>query len=245
MELGPKGYFFWIIIIIIVIFIMWLFWGGNKEIEPLGIQPFVDLGIPLSFPPQLIPDRSARSPASERHIFIAESPKSQTEVSVRSFDSESSVTESESDSESSVVSHCTVNDTRRFKSIGEELTCKAFEKIIGRRVKNNYRPDFLKNPETGRNLEYDCYDSIDKIAIEYNGSQHYRYTPRFHKTEQSFHDQVYRDDLKLKLSKKSGIMLIRVPYTVDVCNKNGKYDSRITKDERYRRIKSYLHSVLK
>ena len=35
------------------------------------------------------------------------------------------------------------------------------------------RPNWLKNYETGYNLELDCYNDELKVALEYNGEQHY------------------------------------------------------------------------
>jgi hypothetical protein len=76
------------------------------------------------------------------------------------------------------------------------------------------RPDFLRHPETGRCLELDLYCEELKIAVEYNGRQHYEYTPHFHTSPLDLHDQMQRDQLKLKLCRKHGIKLIVVPYTV-------------------------------
>lgn len=144
----------------------------------------------------------------------------------------------------------TMVDGRRFRSVGEELCCEIFEAYIGRYVHTSYRPNFLKNPETGHNLEYDCYDAVGQIAIEYNGSQHYKYTPRFHENEQKFHDQVYRDRLKLDLSTQYEIVLIRVPYIIDTADpcptelSGYKYNPRIKRDQRRTRIREYLHPIL-
>ena len=83
------------------------------------------------------------------------------------------------------------------------------------------RPDWLKNPMTGKNLELDCYNDELSIALEYNGKQHYKYTPRFHKSMEEFELQVYRDILKKKLCNKNGVDLIIVPYTVqkeEICS---------------------------
>lgn len=83
------------------------------------------------------------------------------------------------------------------------------------------RPEWLKNPMTGRNLELDCYNDELSIALEYNGKQHYKYTPRFHKSTEEFELQVYRDILKKKLCNKNGVDLIIVPYTVqkeEICS---------------------------
>ena len=114
---------------------------------------------------------------------------------------------------------------RKFGSISEKITVKIFEEFLGYQVETNIRPNFLKNPETGRNLELDMYDQITKIAIEYNGQQHYKYLPKFHKDENEFYKQVKRDELKMKLCQENGINLISIPYTIDSAriNKNGDF----------------------
>jgi hypothetical protein len=53
-----------------------------------------------------------------------------------------------------------------------------------------------------------------KLAIEYSGKQHYHYTPYFHKNEQAFFDQQYRDNIKERKCRENGINLIVVPYTI-------------------------------
>lgn len=137
----------------------------------------------------------------------------------------------------------------KFRSIGEELTCRAFEALIGRRVQYNIRPDFLRN-KTGYNLEYDCYDPVSKVAIEYNGRQHSEFVPYFHKTEDKFHAQVERDRTKMRLSEKEGVRLIVVPHTVDTCERdptkaNGYRNIRLDKEDRYARIRSFIERELR
>ena len=82
------------------------------------------------------------------------------------------------------------------------------------------RPDFLNNPVTGgsQNLELDCYSPQLKLAVEYNGIQHYKYTPYFHKNNESFHNQKYRDELKRRMCRDNMITLVEVPYTVKTEN---------------------------
>jgi hypothetical protein len=91
------------------------------------------------------------------------------------------------------------------KRVIEEITQKHFIK---------HRPDFLKNEITGKNLELDCYNDELKLAIEYNGIQHYEYTPVFHKNKDSFYNTKYRDKMKETLCHENGVKLIVVPYTV-------------------------------
>lgn len=74
------------------------------------------------------------------------------------------------------------------------------------------RPDWLKNKE-GNNLELDIYNDELKLAIEYNGIQHYKYSEFFHKSIEDFNKRVEDDKLKVKLCELNNIDLIVVPYT--------------------------------
>lgn len=76
------------------------------------------------------------------------------------------------------------------------------------------RPDFLKNPETKKNLEIDCYNHDLRLGLEYNGVQHRTFTPYFHKTVEDFNKQVKRDKYKMMTLSKLGIKMIYVPDTV-------------------------------
>jgi hypothetical protein len=103
------------------------------------------------------------------------------------------------------------------ESKGEAECRRVLQKIFGRPFLSQ-RPDFLRNPVTGGefNLELDCYNSELKLAVEYNGIQHYKYVPYFHKNHEHFMNQKYRDDMKRRMCKDNGIILIEVPYTVKI-----------------------------
>ena len=121
----------------------------------------------------------------------------------------------------------------RVKESKGESECRRVLQILFKRKFASSRPDFLRNPVTGGNfnLELDCYDSQMKLAVEYNGIQHYIYTPYFQKSKAHFLNQKYRDDMKQRICKEHGITLINVPYTVKLkdiegfiieeCRKNG------------------------
>ena len=101
-----------------------------------------------------------------------------------------------------------------------EIECrKVLEKIFNKPF-NKARPDFLNNPVTGGNfnLELDCYNEELQIALEYNGIQHFKYVPYFHKNNEAFLNQKYRDDMKRRICKEQNIILIEVPYTVKLEN---------------------------
>lgn len=96
-----------------------------------------------------------------------------------------------------------------------EFQCKEFVEFYFQRPFEKIRPEFLKNPVTGENLELDMYNDDLKIAIEYNGSQHYHYNSFMHKNSRDrFQNQQYRDLIKADLCAKAGIRLVVVPYTI-------------------------------
>ena len=74
----------------------------------------------------------------------------------------------------------------------------------------------LKNPVTGSFLELDCYNDDLKMGIEYQGEQHYKYVPHFHKSKSDFQLQKYRDWVKKKLCEEENIILIEVPYDIKI-----------------------------
>ena len=94
---------------------------------------------------------------------------------------------------------------RRCREVLEELFNKPFP---------NVRPNFLRNPRTGKNLEIDCYNKDLKLGVEYNGEQHYTFIPYFHGSPKAFKAQQFRDVWKKRRCKELGITLIEVPYTV-------------------------------
>lgn len=102
---------------------------------------------------------------------------------------------------------------QEFRSKGEKICCETMSNLF-KKPFTTVRPDWLKNPETGRNLELDCYNEELKIAVEYNGIQHYKFPNPFNKTEEDFIKQVRRDLMKEELCKTNAVRLITVPYTI-------------------------------
>lgn len=115
-----------------------------------------------------------------------------------------------------------IEDKIKRKPIGgksEGLCRKVLETYFNKSFPKA-RPDFLRNPVTGNNfnLEIDCYNDELKLGLEYNGAQHYKYIPYFHRSKEAFQNQAYRDELKRRMCKENGITLLEIPYTV-------KYDN--------------------
>ena len=102
----------------------------------------------------------------------------------------------------------------------EDACRKIFEELFGVPFKT-IRPKWLENPMTGWNLELDGFNkniptSIGKgLAFEYDGEQHAKYSPHFHKNNpQNFLYQRKKDAWKDLKCKQYRIVLIRIPYYV-------------------------------
>lgn len=80
------------------------------------------------------------------------------------------------------------------------------------------RPTWLINPQTNCSMEIDFYNADLKLAVEYNGIQHYEYTPRFHKSIDDFKNQLFRDKIKKLTINRIGLNYIVIPHTVPVNN---------------------------
>jgi hypothetical protein len=113
----------------------------------------------------------------------------------------------------SEVLHMNAPSSIKSKWKYQNLCCKILEDIYKRPFTSS-RPSWLKNPETGKILEIDCYNEDLKIGVEYNGIQHYRYPNLFHKTYDDFVKQIRRDQFKHKKCDENGIYLLTVPYNV-------------------------------
>lgn len=98
---------------------------------------------------------------------------------------------------------------RSNKNYYEGKTREIFEEIFSKPF-TQVRPDFLKNPETGFNLELDGYNEELKIAFEYDGRTHYQ---EWDINKPGKLEYVIKNDiLKDKLCKENKITLIRIPY---------------------------------
>lgn len=91
-----------------------------------------------------------------------------------------------------------------------ELTKQLFPKCV---VFYQYRPEYLK---MGRSqLSYDIFISKKRVAIEYQGKQHFEPIEIFGGIE-AFEEQQKRDKLKRDLSDQNGIKLVYINYWEDI-----------------------------
>lgn len=92
----------------------------------------------------------------------------------------------------------------RCREIFESLFNRKFPKV---------RPKFLKRTN-GHCLELDGYNEELKLAFEYNGNQHYKFNPRFHRTINDLEEQIIRDNEKRQMCLANGVNLIEIPYNI-------------------------------
>lgn len=123
-------------------------------------------------------------------------------------------------------------ETLGWQSRGERECQRVLEKLYGKPFPKS-RPAFLSNPLNGSIsdqtgtvkkgnkpqkavLELDCFNRELRLAVEYSGVQHSKFTPFFHKNEEEFRNQQYRDYIKKELCSRQGVTLIVVPHTVKI-----------------------------
>lgn len=114
-------------------------------------------------------------------------------------------------------------------SVGEKRVVKYLRKnhIDFRR---EYTFEDLKNPQTGYPLFFDFYCKKINLAIEVDGSQHFR--PK-DGDEKAFKSQVNRDRVKNRFCKKHNIPLCRLTYgDLKTFEKLTKYISDCLHDKR-------------
>lgn len=141
------------------------------------------------------------------------------------------------------------------RSKSETLAINAFSQLLAAKggnienLKIGYRPDFLRNPVTGKNLELDAYYPDWKIAMEYNGIQHYVFPNKFHgdtpEGERQFTETYMRDRMKRTMLNEQNICLITVPYHVDTCieckrNPSGYRFQRHTDQQKWDRLVNFI-----
>jgi len=99
-----------------------------------------------------------------------------------------------------------VVNKHRYKECKNSISCRQYEfDVYLPYNKNNYEitknnPEFSIIPKTG-------------IIFEYDGRQHFEFIPYFHKTEEKFNSQIFRDKEKNLFCENNNIKLVRIPYT--------------------------------
>ena len=220
-DLINASWVVWFIIIGIIIFILWIFVGGGNY-EYVGLAPlkigvdstkYVDeqvhgiiersdyhaekvsgIDITPSLPQNLNNLEFSNQPTYNNNTTVLHNltPITTTPITTTPFE---------------------VSKPGRKCSKGERICREVIEEIYSKPFPN-CRPGFLKNPETKRNLELDCYNDELKIAVEYNGIQHYKWPNFTNHSQEEFVKQIRRDKFKVETCDLNGVYLITVPYNV-------------------------------
>ncbi len=225
-TISTDGWVFWLLVLLFILFLLWLFFGGG-DYEYVGLSP-MKIGVDSTkYANEYTyaevtksnrnakkvsdtPDISKVPSAKDNSIFIASNTSSQNSNSISST-SDNSTRFTEESKRKALGNYKCYKSTKISK--GESL-CKAVLEDIYNLPFYCVRPDFLKNPETNRNLELDLYNDELKIAVEYSGIAHYSYPNPFHRTKEQFINQVRRDKFKVDTCDLNGVYLITVPYNV-------------------------------
>ena len=227
----------WLIITLVIIFIFWIIWGGKHEYEFVGVQPLTT--------PKIIQSElyNSNEDYSSPNILTLSGLISNPDIKCQNIGD-------------GVSKYQNIGDSVSKSSKGEDLVAEALQNILQSPIKRNIRPNFLRNPETGKNMEIDCFNEDYAVAVEYNGIQHYKFPSVFYKNKEDFYAQVYRDRLKRKLCDENNIYLISIPYWVDMFgtednhfhdDKEGITNNKIafvSREVRYQRIYDYLYKKL-
>lgn len=201
-----------IIIILITIFALWLFFGGGNY-ECVGLKP---LQVNQEITPYIL-DNNTNLHLQDIDELFDRSPWSYEGIALTG--GLGSVDEEEIDTSPILPPNFKSSknnkevQSKRFESKGE-AKCREVMREIYEKDFPNKRPYFLKNPETNRCMELDCYNEELKIAVEYNGIQHYVYPNFTNQTYDEFIQQRRRDMLKVNLCDLNDVYLITVPYNV-------------------------------
>ncbi len=104
-------------------------------------------------------------------------------------------------------------DRRAGYSFGQFLMARTVELRTGTYVVENGELNCLVNRKTGGRLQFDLLLPEYKVALEFQGPQHYRVT-RMYPSEEQLQVQQERDQMKRALSAQAGFRLAEV----DACN---------------------------
>lgn len=208
-----DNWILWIFILLFILFLLWLFFGGGNY-EYIGLKPLrvgVDSTKYINSENYYQINREHKQreiqkeieKEIEREIEKEILVKNQQKNNQKEENKENFIPSSDSDSSKNIKKY----------SKGEEICRQVLEEVYKKEFPC-VRPNFLKNPETKRNLELDCYNDELKLAVEYNGIQHYKWPNFTGQTKEQFINQIRRDKFKVEACDKNGVYLITVPYTV-------------------------------
>ena len=234
---------YWVIAIAIIFILLILFTAGRQEIKFTGIDTETFDKEPLKTSKDIMGDRREelnQLNLSNRYDFIKSTKNKNNKIEENIIESDNESVEDIEDlippvDGKFIYESLTIDQTPKLPSgiepnfdtsgkndsKGEISSRKILESIYNKPFAKK-RPNWLANPETGYNLELDCFNEELRIALEYQGIQHHVFPNKFMATVDDFIKQVRRDKFKRKRCDEEGIYLITVPYSVPL-NKLTEY----------------------
>lgn len=204
-----QSYTFWIIAILLIFVVFWIFAGGEKQ-EFVGLKP---LQANQRIAPYLTNyERECYARTSEGLWYDN---KEKWEYDCDGLNEEEPIDSTPDLPQGFEQRIVPIVKPRQYESRGERQCRLVMEMMYGKPFPK-VRPQFLRNPETGRLLELDCYCEDMGLAVEYNGIQHYVWPNYTNQTYDNFINQCRRDQLKVDLCDLNNVYLITVPYNVPV-----------------------------
>jgi very-short-patch-repair endonuclease len=106
-----------------------------------------------------------------------------------------------------------VKDHRRKMSKGQTVLTSVAKKLLpGQKIVNEYH--------IGDRLKLDVYCPSYKLALEFHGIQHFKYSPLFFDSKDEFIEAQKRDDKKAVLCAEQGIVLVVFRYNDNISEEN-------------------------
>ena len=96
--------------------------------------------------------------------------------------------------------------------VGEwNLECILYLTVDDRDVRRNARPEWFTLGVGDGRMEIDFWFWKHRVAIEFQGRQHFEYDPELYESRRDFIEQLRRDNIKAGLCMRHGIHYIEIP----------------------------------
>lgn len=95
------------------------------------------------------------------------------------------------------------------------MAVKILESLLNVKMIKNKKYNWLKNPNTNYLLELDAYNEKLKIAVEYQGVQHFKTKNGYFGGKEALVKRQKHDEIKRKICKEKGILLLEPNYKMD------------------------------
>lgn len=101
---------------------------------------------------------------------------------------------------------------RSDTSVSANNAIQILEELLKEAALVEYSFEKCVNPNTGKVLRFDAYFKANNIAFEYQGIQHHKYIPFFHKSDNTLEYQQFKDAVKARYCAENSISLITLDY---------------------------------